>query len=246
MGVKVGVGGWGGGGWIEASGVGIPARGGVGGIPARRGVVHSGGMGSSRICDLLRRNDGGGGGGQSKDIGFGIDCLGGAGTIVDCLVCRGGEVSARGSAVEAPFESLRTGLDSGHAIGARHRRTFSIFGIFDGAERSRVRGREIIGCEDIGGGGWGGLFGGVGGVGDGRSGARGRGGGPACDYPTWPCCGKGLMSLGEPPSPRSLVGLGMTWVGRYCLGVGTFHRGAFGFGFVWWGGVGSLLVNHVS
>ena len=62
--------------------------------------------------------------GQSKDIGFGGDCLGGAGTIVDCLVSRG--VSARRSAVEAPFESLRTGLDSGHAIGARHRRTFSL------------------------------------------------------------------------------------------------------------------------
>ena len=79
-------------------------------------------LGASTTC--LRRNDEGG---SIKEIGFGVDCLGGAGTIVDCLVSRGGEVSARRSAVEAPFESLRTGLDSGHAIGVRDRRTFSSF-----------------------------------------------------------------------------------------------------------------------
>ena len=55
------------------------------GEPGSAGGAHSGGMDS-----CLRRNDEGGWEGSIKEMGFGVDCLGGAGTIVDCLVSRGG------------------------------------------------------------------------------------------------------------------------------------------------------------
>ena len=111
MGVKVGGGGCGGGGgggvekggWIDASG--------GGGRGEPQGQIPRG-----------RRDDMGGGGERSiKEMGFGVDCLWGAGTIVDCLVSRGG------------FRPR--GTRYAYAIGARHRRTFSTFSTFMLARR---------------------------------------------------------------------------------------------------------------
>ena len=88
------------------------------GGPGSAGGAHSGGMDS-----CLRRNDGGVGG-SIKEFGFGVDCLWGAGTVVDCLVSRGG--------FRPP----------GHAIGVRGRRTFGICDL-GGNDGGRQYGERI-------------------------------------------------------------------------------------------------------
>ena len=75
---------------------------------------------------------GGGGGVNQRILALGLIVWGVQARLLIVGFSGGGGLG-RCSAVEAPFESLRTGLDSGHAIGARHRRTFNSFSTFDGA-----------------------------------------------------------------------------------------------------------------